>query len=134
MSNLSRLTITGNLTRDPEQKTTSGGRNLIEFTVANGRWRRKEGVEQPTFYRVTVWNERDQAYIMARAQRGTAVVVTGDYDQAPRDDGKGVFNDISSPTVELGMRQRGQQPATQGDTPQQAVNYHPVDNDDDIPF
>lgn len=130
MSNVSRIVVTGNLTRDPEQKDLGNGRSVVEFTVANGRWRRKEGTEQPTFYRVTIWSENTQSYIMARAQRGTAVTVAGDYDQAPRDDGKGVFNDISKPAIELGSRQR-EQGATQDDTPRHATT---IDNRDDIPF
>ena len=134
MGDISRITITGNLTRDPEQKTTSNGRSVVEFTVANGRYRRKEGVEQPTFYRVSVWHEREQAWLMSRAQRGTAVTVCGDYDQSPRDDGKGSFNDISNPSIKLGDRQRQRHGATQDDTSRHAVSHHPVDNDDDIPF
>ena len=128
MGDISKLTITGNLTRDPEQREIQGGRSVLEFTVANGRWRRKEGVEQPTFYRVTVWNEREQAWIMSRAQRGTAVTVVGDYDQAPRGDGQGVFNDISNPSIKLGARQRGTQPKEE--RPQHSV----VDSGDDLPF
>lgn len=134
MSDISRITITGNLARDPEQKSVGNGRNLVELTVANGRYRRKEGAEVPTWYRVTVWLEREQAWLMSRAQKGTAVVVCGDYDQTPRDDGKGAFNDITNPSVKLGTRQKGQTEATHGDTGRQAVSHQPVDNDDDVPF
>ena len=77
MGDISRITITGNLTRPPEQKAVSNGRSVVEFTVANGRWRRKEGEERPTFYRVSVWNEREQAWLMAKATQGTAVTVAG---------------------------------------------------------
>ena len=134
MGDISRITITGNLTRPPEQKTVSNGRSVVEFTVANGRYRRKEGEERATFYRVSVWNEREQAWLMAKATQGTAVTVCGDYDSSPRDDGKGAFHDISNPSIKLGARQKGRHGATQGDTGRQAVNYHPVDNDDDVPF
>ena len=38
------LIITGNLTRDPEYKVTSGGRELLEFSVAvNDRVRGEDG-------------------------------------------------------------------------------------------
>ena len=129
MSDISTITITGNMTRDPEQKTTGGGRNVVEFTVANGRWRRQEGCEQPTFYRVSIWSDGQMAYLLAKAQRGTFVTVTGEYDQVTKD-GK-TYNDISKASFKLGARQKGQPVATHHDTPQQATT---VDNHDDIPF
>jgi len=129
MSDISTITITGNMTRDPEQKTTGGGRSVVEFTVANGRWRRESGAEQPTFYRVSIWNEGQMAYLMSKAQRGTFVTVTGEYDQVNK--GDKVYNDISKASFKLGARQKGQPGATRDDTPRHATT---IDNHDDIPF
>jgi len=127
MGDTSVIVVTGNLTRDPEQRQLAGGRTLVSFDVACSRYSRKEKVERPTFYKVTIWQEREQAWIMSRAQRGTAVTVTGEYDQSPRDDGKGVFNDISNATIKLQHRLR--ETAPRPEQPDLAV-----DLDDDIPF
>jgi len=134
MSDISTITITGNMTRDPEQKTTGGGRSVVEFTVANGRWRREAGSEQPTFYRVSIWNEGQMAYLMSKAQRGTFVTVSGEYDQVNK--GDKVYNDISKASFKLGARQKGQQVATRDDTPRHATPQQAttIDNHDDIPF
>jgi|19_taG_2_1085344.scaffolds.fasta_scaffold03624_7 single-strand DNA-binding protein len=138
MGDISKLFVTGNLVRDPERKTTSNGRAVVSFTIAVGRYVREEGAERPTFYRVSVWQEREQEWLMNKAMKGTAVAVTGDYDQRLRDDG-GVFNDINSPTVKITARMKGStggrrvEGAVAG-APSQDANYHPVDNDDDIPF
>ncbi len=57
---MNKLTIIGNLTRDPELRTTSAGINVCDFTVAvNRRGRRDEGSAQPEadFFRVTAWRQ-----------------------------------------------------------------------------
>lgn len=44
---LNRLTIIGNLTRDPEARTTTGGTNIVTFSVAtNYKWKAKDSGEQ----------------------------------------------------------------------------------------
>ena len=55
---MNKLTIIGNLTRDPEMRTTSTGINVTTFTVAvNRRGRRDEQSNQPDadFFRVSAW-------------------------------------------------------------------------------
>ena len=57
---MNKLTIIGNLTRDPEMRTTSTGVNVCTFTVAvNRRGRRDEQNSQPEadFFRVTAWRQ-----------------------------------------------------------------------------
>ena len=57
---MNRLTIIGNLTRDPELRTTSTGVSVCTFTVAvNRRGRRDAQSNQPEadFFRVTAWRE-----------------------------------------------------------------------------
>ncbi len=54
---MNRLTIIGNLTRDPELRTTQSGVNVCTFTVAVNR--KKQGDTQPEadFFRVSAWRE-----------------------------------------------------------------------------
>ena len=57
---MNRLTIIGNLTRDPELRTTSQGVSVCDFTVAvNRRGRRDAQGNQPEadFFRVSAWRE-----------------------------------------------------------------------------
>ena len=57
---MNKLTIIGNLTRDPELRTTSTGVNVCSFTVAvNRRGRRDDQNGQPEadFFRVTAWRQ-----------------------------------------------------------------------------
>ena len=54
-----KLTIIGNLTRDPESRTTSTGVNVCSFTVAVNRRRTSQNANQPEadFFRVTAWRQ-----------------------------------------------------------------------------
>ena len=57
---MNKLTIIGNLTRDPELRTTPTGVNVCDFTVAvNRRGRRDAQSNQPEadFFRVNAWNQ-----------------------------------------------------------------------------
>ena len=49
------LTIIGNLTRDPELRTTQTGVNVCSFTVAVNRRRKAEGQPDADYFRVTAW-------------------------------------------------------------------------------
>ena len=51
---MNKLTIIGNLTRDPELRTTTSGTNVCSFTVAVNR-RNKE--KEADFFRVSAWRE-----------------------------------------------------------------------------
>ena len=74
---MNKLTIIGNLTRDPELRTTSSGINVCTFTVAVNR-RRSSNSNQPEadFFRVSAWRqlgENCQRYLA----KGRKVAVVG---------------------------------------------------------
>ena len=76
---MNKLTIIGNLTRDPELRTTSSGVNVCDFTVAVNRRQRKDaqsGQPDADFFRVTAW--RQLADLCARyLSKGRKVCVVG---------------------------------------------------------
>ena len=54
---MNKLTIIGNLTRDPELRTTTTGVNVCDFTVAVNRRQRRDaqgGQPEADFFRVSV--------------------------------------------------------------------------------
>ena len=74
---MNKLTIIGNLTRDPELRTTASGINVCTFTVAVNR-RRSGTNNQPEadFFRVSAWRqlgENCQRYLA----KGRKVAVVG---------------------------------------------------------
>ena len=57
---MNKLTIIGNLTKDPELRTTTSGKTVCDFTVAVNRRFKQEGQPEADFFRVSVWNERGE--------------------------------------------------------------------------
>lgn len=54
---MNKLTIIGNLVRDPELRVTSQGISVCSFTVAVNRRNQKEGQPEADFFRVTAWRQ-----------------------------------------------------------------------------
>jgi single-strand DNA-binding protein len=79
----SAVTIIGNLTSDPDMKTTKTGGHLLNFSVAvNRRWRNKQDQweEETSFFDCTAWNELAEN-ISASVGKGSRVIVTGRLEQ-----------------------------------------------------
>jgi single-strand DNA-binding protein len=74
-----KITMVGNLGRDPELRRLSDGATVCNFSVAvneTSRDRKGRLHESPTWFRVAVWGER--AAICARSlKKGSAVYVAG---------------------------------------------------------
>lgn len=72
---MNRLTITGNLTGDP-QTHSANGKDVCNFTVAVNRRKRTEGQPEADFFRVAAWGakaELCQKYLA----KGRKVAVVG---------------------------------------------------------
>ena len=76
---MNKLIIIGNLTRDPELRTTSTGKTVCDFTVAVNRRQQKNAQNnQPEadFFRISAWNttgENCAKYL----KKGSKVCVVG---------------------------------------------------------
>ena len=76
---MNKIILIGNLTRDPETRTTSTGLNVCSFTIAVNRRRSSQNnTNQPEadFFRITAWRqlgELCQKYLA----KGRKVCVTG---------------------------------------------------------
>ena len=55
---MNEIIITGNLTRDPEMRSTEGGKNVTNFTVAV---RRPFKAEETDFFPVVVWGKQAES-------------------------------------------------------------------------
>lgn len=78
------VTITGNVTRDPELRFTPSGQAVANFGVAvNRRWQNRqsqEWEEQVSFFDVTCWAQLAEN-VSETLSKGTRVTVTGRLDQ-----------------------------------------------------
>ena len=151
-TNINRVVLTGNLTRDPELRTTQSGTSVCSLRIAcntrrkdaSGQW-----VDKPNYFDVTVWGAQGEN--CARfLSKGRPIALDGRLEwrewEAQDGSGKRQSVEIIADSVQfLGGRDEGQGGGN-GFTPQSDV---PVDNrdfqpagapaaggaaDDDIPF
>lgn len=141
--NINRVTITGNLTRDPELRATSGGTPVCSLRVAVNT-RRKQGddwVDKPNYFDVTVWGKQGENAAQYLS-KGRAVAIDGRLEWREWEDKGGNKRqsvDIVADTVQfLGSggdgggqsRQQSDIPADTSDLPGDGG----MPGDDDIPF
>ena len=61
-TNINRVVLTGNLTRDPELRSTASGMSVCSLRIASNT-RRKSGnewVDKPNYFNVTVWGTQGE--------------------------------------------------------------------------
>ncbi len=84
MANDNNVSLTGNITRDPELRFTPNGQAVASFGLAvNRRWQNRqtnEWEEATSFFDVTCWAQMAEN-IAESLGRGTRVVVTGRLQQ-----------------------------------------------------
>lgn len=127
---MKRITITGNLARDPERSTTKAGADRTVFTVAVARGREKE----PLWFRVTALG------VLAKnaaswLSKGRHVTVEGDFDFNTfdkKDGTKGSSLEILATDIDYGTRMaESSAPVEQKQEP--AVDCFELSTED-IPF
>jgi single-strand DNA-binding protein len=150
--NINRVVLTGNLTRDPELRSTPGGLAICKLGIAvNTRRKNSEGQweEKPNFFRVTVFGRQAEScgqYL----KKGRPVAIDGrlEWSSWENDGQKRESVDIIADTVQfLGGREdagngngySSSVQATDSDVPIDTDDFEtaPVGaatSDDDIPF
>ena len=88
MRGFSKAIITGNLTRDPELRTTPNGASVCSFSVAVNRTYRDASGEQKedvSFIDCSAWGKLGEM-ISQYAKKGSGVLVSGRLDQRSWED------------------------------------------------
>lgn len=128
---MNKLTIIGNITRDPETRVTQSGSSVCTFTVAVNRRGKNDEAD---FFRVSAWNklaETCQQYL----SKGRKVAVTGPVSVSTYtgQDGKAYANlEVMAQDVEFLTPRAEQQPAPTPAAP--ANNGYQEVTDEDVPF
>ena len=86
---MNKAILVGNLTRDPEQRTTSSGIAVTSFTVAvNRRYKTQDGQQQTDFINCVAW--RGTAEFVAKYfSKGSRIGVVGTIQTRTYDDQNG---------------------------------------------
>jgi single-strand DNA-binding protein len=140
---MNRLTIIGNLTNDPELRTTPSGDSVCSFGVAVNRRGRRDAqgnqAEQTDFFRVSVWRQQGENCAKYLA-KGRKVAVTGPVSVSTYQAQDGTTRatlELTADDVEF-LTPRNEQPETNmpnavGTQPQFEGGFVEVDSDD-LPF
>jgi single-strand DNA-binding protein len=145
-TNINSVVITGNLTRDPELRSTPGGTSVCSLRVAVNS-RRKDGdsgqwVDKPNYFDVTVWGAQGENCAQYLA-KGRPVAVAGRLnwrEWEAQDGSKRQSVDIIADSVQfLGSRDGAQMNGSpESDLKADTSDFDQVGvaggSDDDIPF
>src|SRR3954468_13143837 len=144
--NINRVVLTGNLTRDPELRSTPSGTSVCSLRIASNT-RRKDAtgnsVEKPNFFDVTVWGAQGEN-CANYLSKGRPIALDGRLEWREWEDKEGNKRqavDIIADSVQfLGSREGGENggrftpqtdvPADTGDFARASA----ATTDDDIPF
>ena len=73
---MNKVYLIGNLTRDPEIRTTTTGIQVCNFSIAVNRRRRADGVQETDFFNIVTW--RQLAELCSKyLSKGRKVAVSG---------------------------------------------------------
>jgi single-strand DNA-binding protein len=149
-TNINRVVLVGNLTKDPELRTTPGGTSLCKLRLAvNTRRKDQSGqwVDKPNYFDVTVWGQQGEN-CATYLQKGRPVAIDGRLEWREWDTPEGQKRqavEIVADSVQfLGGREdggngNGQRFTPESDVPADTADFAPAPagpgaSDDDIPF
>jgi len=147
-TNINRIVLTGNLTRDPELRTTPSGTSVCSLRLACNTRRKDasgEWVDKPNYFDVTIWGRQGENAAQYLA-KGRPVAVDGRLEWREWDDQQGNKRqsiDIIADSVQfLGSRDGGENGSRftpQSDVPADMGDFEKAPagagaREDDIPF
>lgn len=134
---INRVTISGNLTRDPELRVTAGGMQVLSLGVAVNDRRKNpqtgDWEDVPNFVDCTMFGARAEA-VSRYLSKGTKVAIEGKlrYSSWERDGQRRSKLEVIVDEIEFMSRRDGQTAQVAAPAPVQA---EPLDvYDEDIPF
>src|ERR687885_2574051 len=112
-TNINRVVLTGNLTRDPELRSTQGGTSVCSLRIASNT-RRKDAsgnwVDKPNYFDVTVWGAQGENCAQY-LQKGRPVAIDGRLEwrewQDPQGNKRQSIDIIADSVQFLGSRDGG---------------------------
>jgi single-strand DNA-binding protein len=126
---LNKSFFIGNLTKDPELRTTPSGKAVASFTIAvNRRFKDKGGDPVTDFFPVVTWDKLAESCARYLA-KGKKVAVVGELQTRSYDDKQGVkryVTEIVADEVEFLTPREKQEEVPEG--------FTEIDTPNDLPF
>ena len=144
---LNKVTLIGNLGKDPEIRTTNDGRELANFSLATSEsWKDKvtgEKKDKTEWHRVVVFNEGLVRVIKSYVKKGSKLYIEGqlqtrkwvDNENQERYTTEIVLQNYNSILILLDTKgETSAESYAEGNPKQSHVNFDNSDLDDEIPF
>lgn len=156
MASLNRVVLIGNLTKDPEVRSTPDGTSVANLRLAvNRAWTNKQGEREADYFTIVVWRKlaelcgqylskgspvaiegrlQSRSWESAEGQKRSTIEVVADNVQfLTRSTGSTNFNDTAEEAQPMPDSAPGLEPvgASSNDSSNDASNELP---DDDVPF
>ena len=113
---MNKITLIGNLTSNPEKRSTSRGTSVTSFTIAvNRRFSSENGEKQTDYFRIQAWNKLADSCARFLA-KGKKVAVVGELQARTYEAKDGTTRlslDVSADEVEFISPAEKQKPADQ---------------------
>lgn len=136
MADINSVTLSGNLTRDPETRQLSGDNSVTNVRLANNIRKKVGGewVDAPNYFDLVIWGKHGETITQYLA-KGDGLVVTGrlEWREWEADDGTKRQNVsiVVADSKFLPKASRDEGPSRSAENEQTTL---PVADDDDIPF
>jgi len=144
---LNKVTLIGNLGKDPEIRSTSDGREIASFSIATSeRWKDKmsgEQKEKTEWHRIAIFNENLVRVVKSYVKKGTKLYIEGALQTRKWVDNAGqeryttevVLQGFNSTLILLDSR-GGAQASDSGSSydEKNTPNFDNSELDDEIPF
>lgn len=139
---INRVTLMGNVVRDPDLRYTPNGAAVLSFSIATNRRYKKgeEWTDEVSYHNIVVWNNAES--LSQRIKKGTRVYVEGRIQTRSWDDKDGKKNyktEINSERVILisrfeGDNSSGNEGSPSGNVPSDSNEEDQAIDPNDLPF
>ena len=134
---MQKIFLIGNLTNDPETRTTQSGVSVCSFNIAvNRRFPGSDGQKQTDFFRINAWRQLGDNCQRFLA-KGRKVAVVGELQPRTYEDKNGttrVSLDVTADEVEFLTPKNSQGDSAKSDYSVPEVNALPDVSDDELPW
>ena len=134
---MQKLTIIGNLTNDPELRTTTSGKNVATFTVAVNRPRYNGEDQGADFFRVSAWGERGDvcAKYLSKGKKVAVIGTVSVHAYQTRNGDPAASLEVNAQEVEF-LTPRSETPdnAVKNDVKKDEQSGFTITETDELPF
>ena len=143
---LNKVTLIGNLGKDPEIRTTSDGKDIVTFSLATSEsWKDKatgEKREKTEWHRVVIFNEGLVGVVKNYVKKGTKLFIEGSLQTRKWQDASGVekytteivLQNYNSNLILLDSRGQSDNSVAESPSGYSAQAFEHSELDDEIPF